>query len=157
MNIICSDYFDDDSFFEIDNKIRDLFQACATWAAAGDVKGHAYSFGFPRPDHSGFLVKLKTIYRHFADGKGKSGIYNLGTGNARSFYDLAMNTMKFAGKNPNINYIDMPIDIRDKYQYFTEASMQKIKDAGYKDEFYSFEDGIKDYVQNYLMNEDRYL
>lgn len=104
-----------------------------------------------------YIKDVVKVIKYFVDGKGKSGIYNLGTGKARSFYDLAMNTMKFAGKNPNINYIDMPIDIRDKYQYFTEASMQKIKDAGYMDEFYSFEDGIKDYVQNYLMNEDRYL
>lgn len=64
-----TDIFDDDSFFEIDNKIRDLFQACATWAAAGEVEGHAYSFGFPRPDHSGFLVKLTAIYQHFSDGR----------------------------------------------------------------------------------------
>lgn len=64
-----TDIFDNDSFFEIDNKIRDLFQACATWAAAGEVDGHAYSFGFPRADHSGFLVKLRAIYQHFSDGK----------------------------------------------------------------------------------------
>ncbi|WP_292993159.1 hypothetical protein [Nitrosomonas sp.] len=63
------DIFDDASFFEINNKVRDLFQACATWAAAGEVEGHAYSFGFPRPDHSGFLVKLTAIYQHFSDGK----------------------------------------------------------------------------------------
>ncbi len=63
------DIFDDDSFFEINNKVRDLFQACATWAAAGEVEGHSYSFGFPRPDHSGFLVKLTAIYQYFSDGK----------------------------------------------------------------------------------------
>lgn len=63
------DIFDDDSFFEINYKVRDLFQACATWAAAGEVEGHAYSFGFPRPDRSGFLVKLTAIYQHFSDGK----------------------------------------------------------------------------------------
>jgi hypothetical protein len=61
--------FDDDSFFTINNQVRDLFQACATWAAAGEVDGHAYSFGFPRPDHSSFLPKLTAIYQHFSDGK----------------------------------------------------------------------------------------
>jgi hypothetical protein len=61
--------FDDDSFFIIDNKARDLFQACATWAAAAEVKGHSYSFGFPRPDHSSFLPKLSAIYQKFSDGK----------------------------------------------------------------------------------------
>ena len=64
--------FDDDSFFTIDNKVRDLFQACATWAAAAEVKGHSYSFGFPRPDHSSFLPKLTAIYQKFSDGKVRS-------------------------------------------------------------------------------------
>lgn len=61
--------FDDDSFFTVNNQVRDLFQACATWAAAGEVEGHAYAFGFPRSDHSGFLTKLTAIYQHFSDGK----------------------------------------------------------------------------------------
>jgi len=61
--------FDDDSFFTINNQVRDLFQACSTWAAAGEVDGHSYSFGFPRPDHSSFLPKLTTIYQYFSDGK----------------------------------------------------------------------------------------
>lgn len=60
--------FDDYSFFEINNNVRDLFQACATWAAAGDIEGNAYSFGFPRPDRSSFLPKLRAIYSHFCDG-----------------------------------------------------------------------------------------
>ncbi|MDG2293132.1 MAG: ADP-glyceromanno-heptose 6-epimerase, partial [Methylophilaceae bacterium] len=53
-------------------------------------------------------------------------------------------------------YIDMPQDLQGKYQYFTEASMQKLRDAGYTQAFYSLEEGVKDYVQNYLMQEDRY-
>lgn len=104
-----------------------------------------------------YIKDVVKVIKYFVDGNGESGIYNLGTGKARSFYDLAMNAMKFAGKNPNINYIDMPLDIRDKYQYFTEAAMGKLRKAGYSEEFYTFEEGIKDYVQNYLMNEDRYL
>jgi hypothetical protein len=64
--------FDDDSFFTVNNKVRDLFQACATWAAAGEVQGHSYSFGFPRPDHSGFLPKLTEIYQQFSDGRVRS-------------------------------------------------------------------------------------
>lgn len=81
----------------------------------------------------------------------KNGLYNLGTGKARSFYDLAANTFIAQGLQPDIRFIDMPEDIRDKYQYFTEANMQKLKDAGYKEPFYSLEDGITDYVQQYLM------
>jgi hypothetical protein len=61
--------FTDDTFFGINNHVRDLFQACATWAAAGVVDGNAYAFGFPRLDHSAFLPKLTAIYRHFSEGK----------------------------------------------------------------------------------------
>ena len=81
----------------------------------------------------------------------KSGIYNLGTGKARSFYDLAAATFKAMGKEVNIEYIDIPEDIRDKYQYFTEANMNKLKAAGYDKDFTSLEDGVEDYVRNYLM------
>jgi ADP-L-glycero-D-manno-heptose 6-epimerase len=80
-----------------------------------------------------------------------SGLYNLGTGKARSFEDLAKATFAAMGKEPVIDYIDMPEDIRDKYQYFTEASMSKLKNAGYTKEFYSLEEGVSDYVKNYLL------
>ena len=85
-----------------------------------------------------------------------SGIYNLGTGKARSFNDLVKAT--FAGLDllPKIEYIDMPEDIRSTYQYFTEANMQKIRSVGYVDEFYSLERGIDDYVRNYLLREKIY-
>jgi ADP-L-glycero-D-manno-heptose 6-epimerase len=80
----------------------------------------------------------------------KSGLYNLGTGMARSFYDLAASTFRALHLEPNIEFIDMPEDIRDKYQYFTEADMGKLKLAGYQKAFTSLEDGVKDYVQQYL-------
>lgn len=81
----------------------------------------------------------------------KNGLYNLGTGKARSFYDLAANTFKAQGLQPNIEFIDMPLDIRDKYQYFTEANMSKLRAAGYTEPFYSLEEGVTDYVANYLL------
>jgi ADP-L-glycero-D-manno-heptose 6-epimerase len=80
-----------------------------------------------------------------------SGLYNLGTGKARSFFDLAANTFTAQSKTPNIEFIDMPLDIRDKYQYFTEANMQKLVDAGYSAPFYSLEEGVEDYVRGYLL------
>lgn len=80
-----------------------------------------------------------------------SGLYNLGTGKARSFYDLAAATFKAMGKEVDIEFIDIPEDIRDKYQYFTEANMDKLRTAGYDKEFTSLEDGVEDYVKNYLM------
>ena len=81
----------------------------------------------------------------------ESAIYNLGTGKARTFADLVTATFSALDMKPNIRFIDMPEDIREKYQYFTEANMQKLRDAGYKNEFYSLEDGIRDYVQQFLV------
>lgn len=79
-----------------------------------------------------------------------SGLYNLGTGKARSFEDLVKATYAGLDKPSHIEFIDMPEDIRDKYQYFTEANMQKLIDAGYDKPFHSLEAGIGDYVRNYL-------
>jgi ADP-L-glycero-D-manno-heptose 6-epimerase len=90
------------------------------------------------------------------EDKPGSGIYNLGSGKARTFLDLAKNTFKSMGKEENISFIDTPIDIRDKYQYFTEADMSKMLAAGYKGGFHTLEEGVKDYVQNYLIGEKYY-
>jgi ADP-L-glycero-D-manno-heptose 6-epimerase len=81
----------------------------------------------------------------------QSGLYNVGTGKARSFNDLVNATFKGMGKESQIEYIDTPLDIREKYQYFTEADMSKIKTAGYDQAIYSLEEGVEDYVQNYLL------
>lgn len=80
-----------------------------------------------------------------------SGIYNLGSGTARSFYDLAANTFKAMDRETRIDYIDIPADIRDKYQYFTEANMNKIVSIGYSKPFSTLEQGVRDYVKNYLL------
>ena len=85
-----------------------------------------------------------------------NGIYNIGTGQARTFKDLATNVMESMGKDPHITYIDMPADLQGKYQYFTEANMAKLRKAGYNAPMTSLEDGVKDYVQNYLMQDDSY-
>jgi ADP-L-glycero-D-manno-heptose 6-epimerase len=78
------------------------------------------------------------------------GIYNLGTGKARTFLDLAKNTFSAMNKKENIEFIDTPADIRDKYQYFTEAKMNKLRSIGYAKPFTSLEDGVYEYVVNYL-------
>ena len=80
-----------------------------------------------------------------------SGIYNLGTGKARTFIDLVTAVFDSLNLSPQISFIDTPIDIRDKYQYFTEAKMDKLKSIGYEKPFTSLEQGILDYVQGYLM------
>jgi ADP-L-glycero-D-manno-heptose 6-epimerase len=86
----------------------------------------------------------------------KNGIYNLGSGKARTFLDLAKATFKALGKEPNIEFIDTPIDIRDKYQYFTEANMKKLEEQGYLTPFHSLEEGVNDYVTNYLIGHKYY-
>lgn len=101
------------------------------------------------------LVKVLDHFIQMQDGE-YNGIYNLGTGQARTFLDLARNTFTAQDLEPNISFIDTPIDIRDKYQYFTEATIDKLRAAGYKDPFYTLEEGIKDYVQNYLLLNKNY-
>ncbi|HEX2617172.1 MAG TPA: ADP-glyceromanno-heptose 6-epimerase [Flavobacteriales bacterium] len=80
-----------------------------------------------------------------------NGIYNLGSGTARTFLDLARNTFKAMGRPEQITFVDTPADIRDKYQYFTEARMEKLRSIGYTKPFHTLEEGIADYVENYLM------
>ncbi|PZR02083.1 MAG: ADP-L-glycero-D-mannoheptose-6-epimerase, partial [Flavobacterium psychrophilum] len=80
-----------------------------------------------------------------------SGIYNLGSGTARTFVDLTKSVFKALDKPENIDFIDTPADIRDKYQYFTEANMAKLKSIGYVKPFHTLEEGTEDYVKNYLM------
>lgn len=86
--------------------------------------------------------------------KPENGLFNIGTGQARTFLDLATNTFNSLGLEPNISFIDTPLDIRNTYQYFTEANMQKIRRVGYDKPFCSLEAGVDDYVKQYLM-EDR--
>ena len=86
-----------------------------------------------------------------------SGLFNLGTGKARSFHDLAAAVYTSVGRQPMITYRDMPQELQGKYQYFTEADMAKLRSVGYDAPFTSLEDGIKTYVQDYLDKPDPYL
>ncbi len=79
-----------------------------------------------------------------------SGIFNVGTGISRTFNDLVSNVYKTMNKNINITYIDMPNNIKKQYQYKTKADINNLKNVGYQEPFYSLEEGIKDYIQNYL-------
>lgn len=85
-----------------------------------------------------------------------SGLFNLGTGKARSFRELMLAIGTANDKSVDMEFIDMPASIRNQYQYFTEAKMQKLRDAGYSKPFHSLEEGVRDYVQNYLMKADQY-
>lgn len=124
-------------------------------------KGKVKLFRSHRPDYSdgGQLrdfVYVKDVVEvlYFAHQNAvRSGIYNLGSGKARTFLDLANATFKALGKTPDIEFIDTPADIRDKYQYFTEANMDKLIAQGYARPFVTLEEGVQDYVTNYLVPE----
>lgn len=90
------------------------------------------------------------IYSHKSNFT--SGIYNLGSGKARSFLDLAMSVYYALDRRPNIKFVETPLDIRDKYQYYTKAEMDKLRKQGYLASFYSLEGGVIEYVREYLMN-----
>lgn len=99
-----------------------------------------------------YVKDVASVCEYLMNSKPASAIYNLGSGIARTFLDLATLTFKALDLEPIIDFIDTPIDIRDKYQYFTEANMTKLVNAGYKKPFHSLEEGVFDYVQNYLIN-----
>lgn len=79
-----------------------------------------------------------------------SGIFNVGTGKARTFLDLASTVFKAMGKEPKVKFFPMPESIKSNYQYFTQAETENLRNAGYKEPFTELEDGVKDYIQNYL-------
>ncbi|MEA3504446.1 MAG: ADP-glyceromanno-heptose 6-epimerase [Bacteroidota bacterium] len=97
-----------------------------------------------------YVKDVISVILWLKENKPESGLYNLGTGKAQSFLELAKSTFAALGKKENIYFIDTPVDIRDKYQYFTEADMSKLLKAGYPNKFYNLQEGVKDYVQNYL-------
>ena len=97
-----------------------------------------------------YVKDVVDLCHYFMKDLPKSGLYNIGTGRARSFQNLTEATFKAMKVPVNIQFIDTPIDIRDTYQYFTEADMDKTIGVGYTETFWSLEDGIADYVQNYL-------
>ncbi|MBF0298031.1 MAG: ADP-glyceromanno-heptose 6-epimerase [Oligoflexia bacterium] len=110
------------------------------------------------------LAMIEMMKINFIENKGSipvsvsaSGIYNMGTGQARSFKDLALAVFSALNINPSIEYIDMPEDIRNQYQYYTQAEMQKLQALLPKFKFSSLENSVNDYVLNYLISADRYL
>lgn len=140
--------------------------ASVIWHSFNQVKkdGQVKLFKSHRPDFKDgqqlrdfvYVKDVLNVCDWLMQNKPASGIYNLGTGKARAFEDLVKATFAGLDKPDKINFIDMPEDIRDKYQYFTEADMHKLKDAGYSQSFFSLEKGIDDYVRNYLAKGEYY-
>ncbi len=102
-----------------------------------------------------YVKDICNAMRFMIDNPAISGLFNLGTGKARTFRDLAVATFDAMGIAPAITYMEMPAELRDKYQYYTQAEMDKLRGAGYVEDFYSLEEGIRDYVQHYLMKGQR--
>jgi ADP-L-glycero-D-manno-heptose 6-epimerase len=134
-----------------------IFHTCRQIKASGGMK----LFRSHRPDYRDgeqsrdfiYVKDVVDLLLFFLENKPAPAIYNLGTGKARTFLDLAKGTFHAMGLEPNISFVDTPIDIRDTYQYFTEADMRKARNAGYHQPFYGLEEGIEDYVQRYLLEE----
>lgn len=97
-----------------------------------------------------YVKDLCRVVRFMMEHPKVNGLFNLGTGKARSFYDLAGAVFDAMGLARRIRFVEMPKELRGKYQYFTEAKMDKLRDAGYREEFYSLEDGVFEYVRGYL-------
>ncbi len=98
-----------------------------------------------------YVKDVVSVILHLYQTKQQCGLYNVGTGHAQSFLDLANATFHAMGLRPNIEFIDMPLDIRDKYQYFTEADITKLRSSGYEKPFHNLRQGVADYVKNYLI------
>ena len=109
-----------------------------------------YADGEQRRDFVYIKDVLNVLIYHMETRK-KSGLYNLGSGKSHTFLDLANGVFKALNMVSNLNYIDMPEDIRDNYQYFTQADDLRLVESGYSKGFTPFEDAIADYVTNYLV------
>ena len=99
-----------------------------------------------------YVKDIIPVVSFLLEHKNACGIFNLGTGKARTFNELATAILSSLGKEKRIEYIEMPEEIKNKYQYFTQAEMNELRNAGYKKDFMSLEDSVSDYVQNYLLS-----
>lgn len=111
----------------------------------------AYGNGEQKRDFI-YVKDLLNICLFLMEERPANGLYNVGTGQARTFKSLVFAVFKALKREIDIEYIDTPEDIRDKYQYFTEAKMNKLISAGYSKGFHTLEEGVEDYVKNYLMD-----
>ena len=103
-----------------------------------------------------YVKDVASVITFLLEKKPLSGLYNLGSGQARTFLDLATFTFQAQGLTPKISFVDTPLDIRDKYQYFTEANMSKLLQVGYNKPFHTLENGVEDYVKNFLIGNKYY-
>ena len=135
-----------------------MYPQIANGAAAKLFKSHN-----PDYEHGGqlrdfvYVDDCVNVILWLLENKDVSGLYNIGTGKARSFADLAKAGFTAINKDSKINFIDMPESLQPKYQYYTQANMDKLRKAGYSKPFTELEDGVKDFVERYLCRDDAYL
>ncbi len=136
-----------------------VYQAFQQIQQSGEVKlfeSHRSEYQHGEQQRDFVYVKdvVRAMIEFYENPKdGMSGIYNMGTGQARTFKDLVLATYQAMGKEPKINFVPMPENIRNQYQYYTCAEMSKFHNAIENFEFHTLEDGVRDYVQNYLQSE----
>jgi len=133
-----------------------IFHAVQQIRATGEMKlfkSHKKGIADGQQARDFVYVKdvVKVLHHFYKHQKAASGLYNVGTGKARSFLDLTNLTFKAMGVKPNISFIDTPKSVRKHYQYFTQADIKKLRKAGYKSKFHTLEEGVTDYVKNYLL------
>lgn len=120
----------------------------------GNVKlFKSYREGIPHGWQKRDFIWIKDVLNvliYFMEHRKNSGLYNLGTGEARTFLDLANAVFHSCNLEPKIEFVEMPEDIRENYQYFTQAEMQRLREAGYQEQFTSLELAVEDYIANYL-------
>jgi ADP-L-glycero-D-manno-heptose 6-epimerase len=134
-----------------------IWPTAANGEAVGLFKSHRadYPDGGQKRDFV-YVRDAADIVAWLVANESVNGVYNVGSGMARSFNDLAETVFRAAGQPPRIDYVDTPDLIRDRYQYFTQADMTRLKAAGYTAPLTSLEDGVADYVRNYLATDDPY-
>ncbi len=103
-----------------------------------------------------YVKDVCDVIYFFIRNEDKTGLFNVGTGNARSFNDLARSVFKAMGIPSDIEYVDMPDEIRAHYQYKTEAVLTNLRKAGYSEKFSELEQGVDDYIKNYLLQDKYY-
>ncbi len=103
-----------------------------------------------------FVEDIADVMLYFMETQKNTGIYNVGTGHARSFIDLTTSVFHSMNLTPKISFIDTPVDLRGRYQYFTEAEIQKLRDIGYTKAFTELEQGVEQYVGEFLKTESCY-
>lgn len=103
-----------------------------------------------------YVEDIVDVMLYFMENQKNAGIYNVGTGKARSFFDLTTSVFNSLDITPDISFVDTPVDLRGRYQYFTEAKMQKLRNIGYTKQFTELEEGVDRYVKEYLLEEACY-